>query len=347
MSIKKEFFGVASGGEDVYKYTMTNKNGFKISVLNYGAIIQSITFADGEELVAGYNSIKDYEINSPFFGAIVGRVAGRIKNGTFRINDKEYKVTQNFGKHTLHGGKKGYDKSVWKVSEFTGEKECSVTLEYISHDNEEGFPGEVINTVKYILTNDNEIILNIKAVSDRDTFLNPANHTYFNLSGNFKENILSHKLSVNSDYVCELDSEMLPNGNKISSAGSVFDFRELKKISEGIDKNDEQILRAGEYDHPFILKKNVSGSQITLKHEKSGRYLEISTNQNVVVFYTGNGLDASMVLYDKWPCSKYSALCLETQNYPDLLNIEKYKNCYLKAKDEYFSYTKYKFGIKK
>ncbi|AGB41672.1 galactose mutarotase-like enzyme [Halobacteroides halobius DSM 5150] len=330
MKIEKQDFGKLKSGQEVTKYLLSNEN-LQVNVINYGGIITEIYAPDQagnkENIVLGFDNIEDYEEKSPYFGAIIGRHAGRIGNAEFTLNGKNYKLAQNENKNNLHGGPTGLDKRIWDVKEV----ETGIELTYFSSHLEEGFPANVEFTVRYLLE-DNELIIEYQAKPDRETIINLTNHTYFNLSGTVGTDILEHKLMIEAEEFIALDEESIPTGELRTVAGTPFDFREFKEIGLEIDADDKQLEFTGGYDHPFVLKEKKKG--IMLKEEESGRALDISTDQPVVVFYAGNQLEAGRL-----------ALCLETQDYPNAINADNFPTKTYTPDNIYQAKTKYRFYV--
>jgi len=346
MKILKEFFGNLTSEEEVIKYTLINKNNIKISLLNYGGIIQKIIVPDRrgeyENIVLGFDDIRDYEEQSPYFGAIVGRVAGRISKAKFEIDGKEYDLSSNNGVNNIHGGYKGFDKVIWDVKEIKETNYLALEMSYFSPDGEEGFPGDLDVKVIYILNNDNELEVRFSAVSDKKTIINMTNHSYFNLAGNLKDDILNHKLTINAEKVGFVDKEIVPTGDLVNIENSVLDFRNSKRIGLDINKEVDQIMNCGGYDHPFILNKTEIFS-VRVEDEKSGRVMEVITDQPVVIFYSGNQLGENLLLSENIKSKNHLGLCLETQDYPDSINQTKFPKRIYNPGKWYTAYTKFRF----
>jgi aldose 1-epimerase len=348
MEIRKELFGYKHN-QPVYLFKLRNDHGLEISCINYGCIITEILAPDREgkleNIVLGFDSIEEYEqYSSPYFGAVVGRFAGRIKEGKFTLDDQEYQVTKNENQNHLHGGNKGFSKVLWdyKVGE---EKENEISIEfcYFSPDGEEGYPGNLDVKVIYSLTNENELIITYYGKSDKKTLLNMTNHTYFNLSGDLKRDILYHELTIKSDTFIELDRELLPTGNLIDVTGTVFDFRTGRKIIAGVNSTHPQILLANKgYDHPFLLNTNHQ-QEIILYDKESGRKLVIETDEPSVVLYTGNKLGEQRYKIRNVNSKNYLGLCLETQAPPDSVHHPHFHSSILNENNIYRKRTKYLF----
>ena len=341
--IKKSEFGSLKTGEKVFKYTLKNEL-LEIGILNYGGIITQIIMSDKEgnkeNVVLGYNNILDYEEKSPYFGAITGRVAGRIEGGSFVIGGKKYTLEKNNGNNNLHGGIIGLDKRIWEVE--VGEDR--IIMSYESPHLEEGFPGNIKFKVEYILKN-NTLEIVYLGIPDMETIINLTNHTYFNLSGNCKENILEHILYINSDKVPYLDTESIPHGEYFDVTNTPFDFRKPKKIGKEIKTENIQLKQARGYDHPWILNKEKK-LEISLFHEKTGRKVEVYTDREAVVVYTGNFLgEEEGVLSCGVKVEPHLGVCLETQELPNNINVKEFKSSIYTKNNPYSAKTKYKFII--
>ncbi|MDT8719140.1 galactose mutarotase [Clostridium sp. 19966] len=336
-------------GDDVIEYTIENNNGIRVSVLNLGGVITGIFTPDKngnfKNIVLGYKNIEDYFENEAYYGAVIGRFAGRIYKGKIQIEDKEYILERNnLEINNLHGGSFGFQRKLWKVNDFKNENELALQLEYISKDGEAGFPGEVKITVKYVLNNNNEFYFFIQGETDKTTVLNITNHSYFNLSGNAERNVLKHKLKIVSHKFLELSEDFGATGKEIDVKGTPFDFREEKEIGKDVELDDYQLKAGGGYDHPFKFDNYIG--EVELKDEKSGRVMKVSTNNSYVVIYTTN-YPVEKVLYNEKMPEKRMAVCIETQNAPIGVNACYKEQSILKRGEEYKRWTKYKFDILK
>lgn len=342
MIIKSENFGTTSSGQEVKLYTLVNKNNLTVKITNYGGIITSITTPDRNQklgdVVLGFDSLKEYEINTPYFGAIIGRYANRIRDGIFQLAGKKYQLPRNNGRHTLHGGRKGFDKVVWEADE-NGSTELILT--YVSQDGEEGYPGNVEVSVSYSLTDNNELKIDYKASSDQKTVINLTNHSYFNLSAGLSPTILDHELYINANRYTEVNEELIPTGQIKNVAASKFSFLIPENIGNAI-KNTES-----GYDHNFVINgpENAMKVAATLLDPLTGRFMEVFTTQPGVQFYSGNFLDGSIVGKNGQRYPKYGGLCLETQHFPDSPNNPDFPSTVLKPGELYHQTTIYKFSI--
>lgn len=347
MAITRDFYGYTQDGEEVHSFTLKNRIGVQVKITNFGGRIISIKVPDRngkfEDVVLGYDKLEDYINDNNGFGATIGRFANRIENAKFELNGIEYKVSENCGKHHIHGGFIGFDKVVWKANII---KDEALELSYTSKDGEEGFPGELQVKVKFILTNGNALKLEYYAVSDKDTVVNLTNHSYFNLSGHGAGDILSHKLLLKSDYITPADGEGIPTGEIQAVEGTPFDFKKLKPIGQEIEVGDEQIKLGIGYDHNFVLDISSKNPEkiAEVYEEASGRLMEVYTTKPGVQLYTGNFLNnvkgKSGTVY-----GKKSGLCLETQYYPNAMKYACFPSPILRAGDEYRHTTIYKFTI--
>lgn len=334
----------------IIAFTMVNDHGVEVTCINYGCIITKIITPDKdgncENIVLGFDQFAPYITNAPYFGAVIGRVAGRIQHASFELDGKTYTLYKNENSNHLHGGIKGFHRVIWNAVAVEKEGEIGVQFSYTSPNGEEGYPGNVHVQVVYTLNNKNELTISYHATSDQDTPLNLTNHTYFNLSGNLKRDILHHRLKIKSDQFLELDKEFIPTGVLLDVDNTPFDLREGKIIKEGITANHPQIELVGQgYDHPFLLSTH-HDEEIVLSDLESGRTLTVETDEVGVVVYTGNQLQDGMDIYGV-PSRKYLGICLETQGLPNAIHHPHFPSWVLRAGETYSSVTKYKFGVMK
>lgn len=350
--IQKEDFGTTPDGETVELYTLRNNSGMEVDIITYGGRITSLKVPDKdgnmENVVLGFDNIKDYTSDNPFFGALIGRYGNRIAKGKFSLDGEEYTLAQNDGENHLHGGEKGFDKVVWKAEE---ESSNSLKLTYISEDMEEGYPGRLETAVTYTLNKDNSLDVAYEATTDKKTVVNLTQHAYFNLSGDFDEKILDHEIKINADEFLPVDENLIPTGEIKDVAGTPFDFREPKTIAEDIDKekDNEQLQRGQGYDHCWVLKEQGSGMRFAASayHSESGRLLEVFTDEPGIQFYTGNFLDGTLPQPgNDGTYEKRTGFCLETQHYPNAPNQENFPSVILEPGEKYTSNTSFKFSVK-
>lgn len=329
-------------------YILENNNGMQVHILNFGGIITKILVPDKngvfENVVLGYKNLQDYEVNSNFFGAIIGRVAGRIAGASFKLEDHEFVLEKNEGENLLHSGKSGFQNVIWEGKPFKTDDEVGVELFYLSRNGDGGFPGNVKVTATYLLNNENQLIVRYNAETDQTTPITLTNHTYFNLTGNLKDTIINHKVKFNSHRFLELNSELIPTGKIRDTENTAFDFSKGRKLKDGMASNDiqNQIVGNG-YDHYFLFNQGEKG-QVVVKEETSGRVLKIETNQPGMVMYTGNNLDEKSELIEG-KSRKYLGVCFETQGPPASLHHPNLPSIILNTNEQYKKETIYSFGV--
>ena len=347
MKLKRESIGNL-GNEEIIKYSVDNEKGLKVSILNLGATITEIKTIDrnGEfgHIVLSYEDEKNYIENPSYYGATVGRTAGRIDKGRFILNDNEYILNKNYGVNSGHGGSVGFNKKIWNVNAIETEEKITLEFSYLSKDLEEGYPGNLEIKVSYEITEDNKLIFKIQGVSDKDTLMNITNHCYFNLSGDYKEDILNHTLKMNCDRFLAIDENGGVTGEIIPVNNTEFDFIEEKKIGQDIEGSSKQMKLGYGYDHPFMFNENEKGN-VELYDEKSGRYMKVTTEYPCVVVYSQNFIDG-LVLKEGKETKKRNGICLEVQ-YPPIGYNESFKEfSILKAHEIFNKETIYEFGVK-
>jgi len=338
-------FGKTRDGAAVRIFTITNKSGATLRLITYGAAVESLKVPDRsghlDDIVLGFDNIAGYQRNNPFFGAIVGRYANRIKGGTFSLNGVQYHIPANDRGNTLHGGRRGFDKVVW-----TGAKidDQTVDFTYLSKDNEEGFPGNLTVHVRYSFNDANELKIEYTAATDKDTVVNLTNHSYFNLAGAGNGDVLSHELTIDAPQYTPIDAQAIPVGPMADVIETPFDFRTPHKIGERITTANQQLQFGNGYDHNFVLsKKDGLRLAATVYDPTSGRALEIQTTEPAIQFYSGNGLNGSITGKDNKKYAQHAAFCLEPQHFPDSPNHPDYPSTELKAGETFHSASIYKF----
>ncbi len=352
-------FGMTHRGEAVSLYTLKNAHGMQAKVLDYGGIIVSLRVPDRngrlDDVVLGFDSLGDYERGSPYFGAIIGRYGNRIARGRFTLDGRTYTLATNNGPNHLHGGVRGFDKVIWSVTPFQRSDSVGLVMNYTSPDGEEGYPGTLRATVTYTLTDKNEFIFDYQATTDRPTPVNLTQHSYFNLAGDGKGDILGHVVTLNADRFTPVDSTLIPTGEMKSVAGTPFDFRTSTAIGARIDRNDEQLRYGRGYDHNFVLNKGGRGGKggiegdVTLAahvyEPTTGRVMEISTTEPGLQFYSGNFLDSTLRGKQGVVYGRRSGFAMETQHFPDSPNKPAFPSTILRPGEEYRSRTIYRFGV--
>lgn len=345
MKITDRLFSVYND-ESVIEYTLVNDSGMSVSCLNYGCIITKILVPDRngniENVVLGFEQFDDYVDLSPYFGSIVGRVAGRINHSEFELDGEVYKLTPNEDPNHLHGGKKGFNSVIWSTEPFETANAVGLKFFYRSVNGEEGYPGNLETTATYLLNNQNELSISYEARTDQKTIVNLTNHSYFNLSGNLKRDVSEHILQLDSDRFLELGPDLIPTGKMIDSTNTPFDFRRGRLLKSGMKSDHPQNVLAGNgYDHPVLFSKNKENTAM-LSDKESGRTLLVTTDQPCVVLYTGNHLEGPYSIYGV-RARNHLGVCLETQGLPDAINQPNFPSIVLSPEEVYYATTKYRF----
>ncbi len=335
-------------GNKYQLYVIKNSNGMEVSLTNFGARIVSIFAPDRngnlEDVVVGYGSLDDFmNKQENYFGATIGRYGNRIGNASFSLDGVEFKLDSFNNGNSLHGGRQGFHKKYWTASNVSDQ---SVTFSYTSPDGEEGYPGTLSTEVTFSLNDDNELKIEYHATTDKPTLANLTNHTYFNLGGT-GETITDHLLQINSEYISEVDEELIPTGIMLGVKGTPFDFQTRTEIGARIGDENEQLGFGGGYDHNWVVKTEASDSLVKhgeLYDPTSGRLMEIFSVEPGLQFYSGNFLTGRQTgKYDE-PLEYREALCLETQHFPDSPNKPDFPSTRLDPEEEYHTVTIYKFS---
>jgi len=338
--MKKEVIGSARNGQQVELFTLVNKNGMIAKFLNYGTILKELHVPDRNgtmaDVVLGFAGFEQYLDKNPFFGCITGRFANRIAYGKFMLDGKQYQLVANTPPHHLHGGSKGLDKKFWNGCQGKGE---SVVFGYTSPDGEEGYPGNLQIEAAYSLTDDNELKLEYKAVTDKPTPVNLTNHSYFNLKGEAGGDILDNILTVNASKYTAVDDKLIPTGKIEPVKGTPLDFTQASVIGSRISQTGFG------YDHNFVLDNEKGDSVLAarVKDPSSGRVMEVCTTEPGIQVYTANFFNGSITGKSGKAYQKHSAICLETQHYPDSVNHPGFPSTILRPGKEFRSTTVYKF----
>ncbi|MGZ4788986.1 MAG: aldose epimerase family protein [Terriglobales bacterium] len=350
-AIDKQSFGKTSDGREVFLYTLKNHNGMEVVITNFGGDVVSIKVPDRNgkmaDVALGFDNVSEYEKQGPYFGALVGRYANRIANGTFTLDGKTYHVPTNDGPNALHGGKVGFDKRVWDAKESSDASGQHLDLHYLSKDGEEGFPGNLKVDVTYTLDDKNELRIAYLATTDKDTVLNLTNHTYFNLKGQGEGDVLQHQIMIHADRFTPVNEHLIPTGELKPVQGTPFDLRKLTAIGAHENEDNEQLKLARGYDHNWVLNSGGKmGLAAKVVEPTTGRVLEVLTDQPGVQFYTGNFLDGTAKGKGKVYNYRYG-FCLETQHFPDSPNHPKFPTTELKPGQKFQSMTIYRFSTDK
>ena len=329
-SITEAPFGTVNGVE-VKLYTLKNKHGLVAKITNYGGIVTELHTPDKAgkmaDIVLGYDKVDDYVKATPYFGAVIGRVANRIKNAQFSLENKTYKLTANNDKNTLHGGKMGWDKVVWTAEPLESSNGPALKLTYVSKDGEEGYPGTVTAHNTYTLTNDNELKVEMAATTDKTTIVNMAHHTYWNLGGHDSGPITGQELTLYADQYTPGPNaaDPVPDGKVKPVKGTPFDFTTTKLIGKDLKEAGGKPVG---FDANWVVKGDPHALRpvARLKDPKSGRVLELSADQPGVQFYSGNFLDGSNKGKGGVAYQQYTGLCLESQKFPNSINVPAWKD---------------------
>ena len=350
--INSKAYGTMPDGQEVLLYTLSNEAGMSIDIITYGGIITSWTAPDKsgnyQNIALGYDNLEQYLESTPYFGALIGRYGNRIAKGQFSLGGESYQLATNDGPNHLHGGPKGFDKVVWTAETQESEDAVSLILSYLSEDMEEGYPGNLNTKVTYTLTADNELRVAYKATTDKTTVVNLIQHTYFNLTGDFTQDILGHEVMLNADTFLPVDETLIPTGELRPVEGTPFDFRESKAIGAEIEAENTQLARGQGYDHCWVLNDQGSMRKVASAYEpNSGRLLEIFTDEPGIQLYTGNFLDGTLPIVGGEGNYEFrTGFCLETQHYPDSPNQLDFPSVTLEPGETYQTTTSFKFSTK-
>ncbi|MEM7809983.1 MAG: aldose epimerase family protein [Planctomycetota bacterium] len=339
--------------DSVELFTLKNPAGMTVKITNYGATITSIFVPDRDGQIAdvalGYDDLKSYvnAVDKPYFGAVVGRYGNRIASGIFELDGETYSLAKNNGPNHLHGGIIGFDKVIWEAD--YDRSKSSLTLTYRSKDGEEGYPGNLDVAVKYALTGDNRLIVDYAARTDHATPVNLTQHTYFNLKGEGRGDILDHELTLAASRYTPVDAGLIPTGELASVSGTPFDFRSPKPIGRDIGAEDEQLNYGGGYDHNWVLDTAEDNGEklkfaARLVEPESGRVLTVSTTEPGIQFYCGNFLDGRLTGKSGLAYVHRGGLCLETQHFPDSPNQPNFPSTILRPGERLKSRTVFAFS---
>lgn len=353
-TIQQEEFGKTPEGEKIDLFTLSNSAGMKVKIITYGGRIISLTSPDRagnyENVVLGFDNLDQYLEENPYFGALIGRYANRIAKGEFYLDGQKYSLAVNNDQNHLHGGIKGFDKVVWQAKAINSTN--SLVLSYLSPDMEEGYPGDLEINVTYTLKDDSSLDVTYEANTSKKTVVNFTQHSYFNLSADFRKNILDHEIVINANHYLPVNGTQIPTGEIREVQRSYFDFREPLAIGTHIEKTleEQQLERGAGYDHCWVLNDDSTEDFIfaaSAYHPGSGRLLEVFTDQPGIQLYTGNHLDGTLPIpggvgnYEK-----RTGFCLETQNFPDAPNQENFPPATLEPGEKFSSKTIFKFSVR-
>jgi aldose 1-epimerase len=330
-------------------FNIENTHGLKSRITNYGGRVVDLFTPDTaghfDDIVLGYESLYGY-LNSheKYFGAIIGRYGNRIGEAKFEIDGKKYKLDANNGPNSLHGGNNGFHNVYWTITQLDQQ---TILMEYISEDMEEGFPGKLNLKVKYCMTDNNELKIEYFASTDKPTIVNLTHHSFFNLTGDFRNSINDHILEIPAEFYTPVDDELIPTGEIATVEGTPFDFRKPTRIGARVDENSNQLKRGNGYDHNWVLDADGLNKDIRLAaivtEPSSGRIMEVYTNEPGIQFYSGNFLSGKDIGKNGIIYNYRTAFCLETQHFPDSPNKSNFPETLLNPGEEYYSICIYKF----
>jgi aldose 1-epimerase len=333
--------------EEIIEYTLRNSTGMFVSILNYGATVSKMLVPDKlrdlADVVLGFDNIEGYlQKNNPYIGSLVGRYANRIANAKFELEGQTYTLATNNNGNSLHGGLKGFDKMIWKLSPDQPAKQ-GLKLYYDSKDGEEGYPGNLHVEVVYTLNDGNEFKIEYTATTDKPTPINLTNHSYFNLSGSLANDILHHELTLQADKYTVVNNTLIPTGELADVKGTGFDFNQPKVIGSQIGA-----IAGGGYDHNYVLRKKDKELALTatLYDPLSERFMEMYTTEPGVQFYSGNFLDSTLRGKNGKMYGKHAGLCLEAQQFPDSPNQPTFPDSIVRPGETYHQTTVYTFSIR-
>ena len=350
--MQKQSFGKTADGQQIDLYTLTNEHGMEASILNYGATLVSLKVPDRDgklgDVVLGYDKLGDYEKGASYFGGTIGRYANRIAHGKFTLDGVPYTLPLNDGPNSLHGGIQGFNKRVWTAKNASASAGKALELTYLSKDGEEGYPGNLTVKVVYTLLADrNELRIDFSATTDKDTVVNFANHSYFNLNGEGNGDILGHELVLHAKQFTPVDATLIPTDELTDVKDTPFDFQTATAIGARIGQDNEQLKFGKGYDHNWVLDRAKPGLSPAAEvyDAQTGRVLEVSTTEPGIQFYTGNFLNGALGKAGK-AYNYRSALCLETQHFPDSPNHSNFPSAELKPGQHFRSTTVYSFSTR-
>ena len=347
MSIEVKDYGVTADGQQVKQYIMANRQGMKAVLLNYGAVVTEIHVPDKEgvlqDVVWGYDSVAGYEGNGTGFGSPIGRNANRIGGARIEIAGKQYELQKNNGENNLHGGQPGYNCRMWRGL-IADDNKVEFSLE--SPDGDQGFPGNAKVKISYTLTEENELRIAYEASADQDTIFNLTNHSYFNLEGQTSDNVLEQQVWMDADAFTPTDDGLIPTGEIRSVQGTPMDFRSYHAIGERIEEDYEPLKQAGGYDHNYVLN-NEGGYALCckLKSLKTGIVMEVYTDLPGMQLYSSNFLDKEAGGKSGRVYGRRSAVCFESQYFPDAVHHENFKSSICPAGETYRTVTGYRFTL--
>jgi len=343
-------FGTMKDGRDASLFTLTNRNGMRVSVTDYGAAAVSLLVPDKTggflDVIRGFDDVSGYENTVTYMGATIGRHAGQIKNAAFELNGKTYNLAVNERDYNLHGGSEGFNSRLFAMESFT---ERELVLSYLSKDGESGFPGNLKVLVAYSLSDDNALGINFNGCCDQDTILSMTNHAYFNLNGPESASAMDHMLMIYAENYTEADYQGLPTGRIIPVSGTPYDFREFHVIGDRINEPHPELIFCKGYDHNWIISPECDRSAMRicceLKSPGSLIHMQVFSNQPGLQMYSGNYMDGADIGKCGVVYTARSSICLEPQVCPNGLHIPHFPSPVLKKGEEYIYRSMYRFLV--
>lgn len=349
MLIDSRDIALSEKNEKIVHISLDNESGIRLKITNYGGIITHLYTPDRdgifEDVVLGFEKPEDYfsdryKEDCAYFGAITGRYCNRISHGKFKTGSGEYRLETNSGIHHIHGGYKGFDKVVWKTETFIDDESASVLLSHFSPDGDQGYPGNMKVQVRYTLTAKNEVIIDYRCVSDKPTPVNLTNHSYFNLSGNFKRDVLDHEVMIPAKFYTENDKTLIPTGRILPVAGSLLDFRNSSLI------RNKLATMPGGFDHNFVLEPTTDQPVLAarMSEKASGRMLEVYTTEPGLQFFTLKSGNFPLGIKKRIDPGTFSGIALEPQHFPDSPNHPHFPDTIIRPGEIYKQRSIYKFS---
>jgi aldose 1-epimerase len=343
-------YGRMPDGAPVDVYTLTNASGMEVRAITYGAFVVSLRTPDRQgrldDVVLGFDTLEGYLKSGSHMGSVIGRYGNRIANAKFTLDGKTYALAANDGANHIHGGVKGFDRSVWAAKEVLRGGDVGVAFTLVSPDGDEGYPGRLTTRVTYTLTPKNELVVDYEATTDKPTLVNLTQHSYFNLAGQANGDILDHELTILAGRYTPVVAGLIPTGELVSLDGSPLDFRKATRIGARIDQDDPQLKLGRGYDHNYVIDRKGPGlvPAARVVDPKSGRTMEVRTTEPGIQLYTGNWLGEETGKAGRvYP--KRSGFCLETQHYPDSPNRPAFPSTVVRPGETYRTQTVFAFGV--
>lgn len=352
--VTSQDWGKTPDGATIRRFTITNKHGASVSILNLGATISSLRVPDREgkldDVVLGYAKAEDYLRNGAYYGATVGRYANRILGSKLTIEGKQYTLT-GFGGATLHGGTKGFNSALWTGVPVKTPNGPALRFTLVSPDGDQGFPGQLTATVTFAWDDSDRLTIDYRATTTKATVVNLTQHSYFNLSGAGHGDVLAEKLRINADFYTPSGPDTTPTGEVLKVAGTPFDFTKAKPLGQDINSTDPQIAAGHGYDHNFVLRRSIMPGEVVeaaqLTDPASGRTLTVSTNEPGLQLFTANGPGSRRPMRDGLTYPSHAGVAMEAEHYPDTPNLTHFPHVTLRPGEVYTSRTVWQFGVER